>query len=62
MLVLSRQIGESIIIQGDIKVTILGISGEKIRIGIEAPSNVGIVRQELWLKTDRNSYEEKEES
>jgi len=47
MLVLSRQIGESIIIQGDIKVTILGISGEKIRIGIEAPSNVGIVRQEL---------------
>lgn len=47
MLVLTRKSDESIIIDGEIRVTVLGISGNKVRIGIEAPNDVPIRRQEI---------------
>jgi carbon storage regulator len=47
MLVLSRKADESIYIDGRIKVKILKIKGNKVRIGIDAPSDVSIVRSEL---------------
>ncbi|GIW90948.1 MAG: hypothetical protein KatS3mg109_1380 [Pirellulaceae bacterium] len=47
MLVLSRKQGESLIINGDIRVTVTRISGNRVSIGIEAPSDVRIVRAEL---------------
>lgn len=47
MLVLTRKPGESIVIADNIQVTVLQIAGNKIRIGIEAPKNVPIVRAEL---------------
>ncbi len=47
MLVLSRKPGESIVIANDIKVTVLEVIGNRIRLGIEAPKNVPIVRAEL---------------
>jgi len=47
MLVLTRRLSESIVIQGDITVTVLEISGERVKIGIDAPANVLILRQEL---------------
>ena len=52
MLVLSRRTKESIIIDDDIKVTVLGIDKRgEVRLGIEAPDDVNIVREEL-LKED----------
>jgi len=47
MLVLSRKLNESIVINGDIRVSVVGIRGNQIRLGIEAPHSVGILRQEL---------------
>jgi carbon storage regulator len=47
MLVLSRRCEESLIIDGQIKVTVLQISGREIRLGIEAPREVSILREEL---------------
>lgn len=47
MLVLSRKFDESIIIDGHIRITVLGIRGQQVRIGIEAPPNVRVVREEL---------------
>ncbi len=47
MLVLSRKENESIVIDGHIKVTILEIRGSKIRLGIEAPQDVPVLRSEL---------------
>jgi carbon storage regulator len=47
MLVLTRKRFESILIGRDIRVTIVAISGGKVRIGIEAPGQVDIVRQEI---------------
>ena len=48
MLVLSRKRGESIIINSDIKITVVQITGDKIRIGIEAPENVPVHRKEVY--------------
>ena len=47
MLVLSRKQGESIVIDGDIRVTVLKAHGKVIRLGIEAPKEVPIRRSEL---------------
>ncbi len=50
MLVLSRKVGESVIIHNNIKITILGISGNQIKLGFEAPPDVLIFRQEVYEK------------
>tara|TARA_B100000686_G_scaffold320656_1_gene372550 strand:- start:994 stop:1290 length:297 start_codon:yes stop_codon:yes gene_type:complete len=50
MLVLTRKIGESIQINDDIKVTIVEIKGKNIRVGIEAPKETKIYREELFIK------------
>jgi carbon storage regulator len=47
MLVLTRQIGQEIIINGNIRVTVTSIKGDKVRIGIVAPPEVRIDREEV---------------
>lgn len=49
MLVLSRKKGESIIIQDEIEITVLGVEGDVVRLGIAAPGNVEIFRKEIYL-------------
>ena len=48
MLVLSRQVDESIIVNDNIIITVLAIEGDRIKIGIDAPRDIPILRQELW--------------
>ena len=48
MLVLSRKLNESIIIDDQIKITIVEIRGDKIRLGIEAPKHVAVHRREVY--------------
>jgi carbon storage regulator len=47
MLVLSRKLNESIIVDGNIRITIVGIRGNHVRVGIEAPDSIPIIREEL---------------
>ena len=47
MLVLSRKLGERIVIDADIVIEVLSIKGNQIRLGINAPSGVRILREEL---------------
>lgn len=47
MLVLRRKVGESIILSGMISISVLAVEGERVKIGINAPTNVTIVREEL---------------
>jgi carbon storage regulator len=47
MLVLSRKVGEEIIIDGDIRVSIVRVRGNRVRIGIQAPPDARILREEL---------------
>jgi carbon storage regulator len=50
MLVLTRKSGESIAIGQDIKVTVLGIGGKQVKIGISAPENILVYREEIFNK------------
>jgi carbon storage regulator len=52
MLVLSRKVGESIQIAGDIRVTITQVRGGRVRLSISAPSSVRIAREEILLGPD----------
>ena len=47
MLVLTRRVDESLVIRDDIIVTVLAVEGDKVKIGIQAPADVTILRQEL---------------
>ena len=47
MLVLTRRVGEKIIIGGNVTVSVLGVKGHQIRIGIEAPRDVKVNREEI---------------
>ncbi len=50
MLILTRKIGESLIINDNIVITILGVKGTQVRIGIDAPKNISIHREEVYKK------------
>lgn len=54
MLVLTRKLGESIIIRDDIVVTIVEINKNQIKVGISAPNDVNIVREELLLRDKKD--------
>ena len=48
MLILSREVGERIVIVPDVFVTILEIGGNKVRLGIDAPPEIPVHREEVW--------------
>ena len=50
MLVLTRKIGEKVMIGDDVTVTILGLFGNHVRLGINAPKSVDIHREEIYVK------------
>ena len=54
MLVISRKPGESVIISEDIRITVISISNDKVSIGVEAPKDIKIVRQELLDTIEAN--------
>ena len=47
MLILTRRVGETLIINGNIKVTVLGINGQQARIGVDAPKEITVDREEI---------------
>ena len=57
MLVLTRKRNESIVIGDDIEVSVLSVSGEKVRIGIEAPRDIPVFRKEVYLEIQRQELE-----
>ena len=58
MLILTRRLGETLIIGPSIRVTVVGIKGNQVRIGIDAPKSVRVHRQELYerLQLDERTF------
>jgi carbon storage regulator len=50
MLILTRRLGEAIVIGDNVKVLIMGAKGNQVRVGIEAPTNVEVHREEIYQK------------
>lgn len=56
MLILTRRVGETLIIGEDVQVTVLGIKGNQVRIGVKAPKDVSVHREEIFdrIRTERS--------
>tara|TARA_B100001121_G_scaffold127753_1_gene112030 strand:+ start:145 stop:327 length:183 start_codon:yes stop_codon:yes gene_type:complete len=58
MLILTRKSGESLMIGEDISITVLGVKGNQVRIGINAPKDIAVHREEIFEKIQDNSDED----
>jgi carbon storage regulator len=62
MLILVRRVGETLMIGHDITVTILGVKGGQVRLGINAPKNVAVHREEIYDRIRRESQDDSEDA
>ena len=53
MLILTRRVGETLMIGNDITVTVLGVKGNQVRVGVNAPKEVAVHREEIYERIKR---------
>jgi carbon storage regulator len=53
MLILTRRVGETVMIGNDVTVTVLGVKGNQVRIGVNAPKDVAVHREEIYERIKR---------
>lgn len=58
MLILTRRVGESLMIGDDVNVTVLGIKGNQVRIGVSAPKDVAVHREEIYQRIQQENTDQ----
>ena len=59
MLILTRRVGETLMIGDDVTVTVLGVKGNQVRIGVNAPKDVSVHREEIYERIKKEQAESK---
>ena len=62
MLILTRRVRETLMIGDSVTVTVLGVKGNQVRIGINAPKDVGVHREEIYQKIGKETAENQQSS
>ena len=62
MLILTRRVGESLMINDDVTVTVLGVKGNQVRLGVNAPKEVSVHREEIYQRIQKEKNEDTDES
>jgi carbon storage regulator len=58
MLILTRRVGETVMIGNDVTVTVLGVKGNQVRIGVNAPRDVAVHREEIYERIKRENEQQ----
>jgi carbon storage regulator len=57
MLILTRRVGETLMVGDDVTVTVLGVKGNQVRIGVNAPKDVSVHREEIYQRIQKEKSE-----
>ncbi|KZY70171.1 carbon storage regulator [Oleiphilus sp. HI0071] len=57
MLILTRRVGETLMVGDDVTVTVLGVKGNQVRIGVNAPKDVSVHREEIYQRIQKEKAE-----
>lgn len=60
MLILTRRVGETLMVGDEVSVTVLGVKGNQVRLGVNAPKDVAVHREEIYerIKNEQNPVDE----
>ncbi|WP_305831872.1 carbon storage regulator CsrA [Pseudomonas aeruginosa] len=58
MLILTRRVGETLMVGDDVSVTVLGVKGNQVRIGVNAPKEVAVHREEIYQRIQKEKDQE----
>ena len=59
MLILTRRVGETLMVGDEVTVTVLGVKGNQVRLGVNAPRDVAVHREEIYQRIQNEKIEEK---
>jgi carbon storage regulator len=62
MLILTRRVGETLMVGDDVTVTVLGVKGNQVRIGVNAPKDVSVHREEIYQRIQKEKAENNPDS